>query len=274
LRRWPHHDARPNDRRTASMRSVKLITAATIVSELGDISRFENPRQLMAYAGMVPSEHSSGGNIRRGSITKTGNAHLRRVIVETAWHYRHAPGRERRPAQTPTRSSSTSLHDCLECTTTAEQTLSPSSGSWENQASDRVAIGRAVSSGLSLPSSRSRRINPRQRENSADAREARAFMSARAVYAATDGQGPPMGNVGTTFVGRSGRGRLSRLCGKLFVRTNRKPSHGASRTIRRATRFSKVLWPLFVTATTPSRPATSSMPRTCSSNTALIGTLR
>jgi transposase len=72
-----------------AMRGVKLITAATIVSELGDI---ENPRQLMAYAGMVPSEHSSGGNIRRGSITKTGNAHLRRVIVETAWHYRHAPG--------------------------------------------------------------------------------------------------------------------------------------------------------------------------------------
>ena len=74
------------------MRSVKLITAATIVSELGDISRFENPRHLMAYAGMVPSEHRSGGKIRRGSITKTGNAHLRRVIVETAWHYRHAPG--------------------------------------------------------------------------------------------------------------------------------------------------------------------------------------
>src|SRR5450631_1971030 len=54
-----------------AMRGVKLITAATIVSELGDISRFENPRQLMAYAGMVPSEHSSGGNVRRGSITKT-----------------------------------------------------------------------------------------------------------------------------------------------------------------------------------------------------------
>src|ERR1035438_6847351 len=74
------------------MRGVKLITAATIVSELGDISRFNSPRELMAYAGMVPSEHSSGKHIRRGSITKTGNAHLRRVIVETAWHYRHQPG--------------------------------------------------------------------------------------------------------------------------------------------------------------------------------------
>jgi transposase len=75
-----------------AMRGVKLITAATIVSELGDIGRFRSPRELMAYAGMVPSEHSSGGHVRRGSITKTGNAHLRRVIIESAWHYRHAPG--------------------------------------------------------------------------------------------------------------------------------------------------------------------------------------
>lgn len=74
------------------MRGIKLVTAATIVSELGDISRFSSPRELMSYAGMVPSEHSSGKSIRRGSITKTGNAHLRRVFVETAWHYRHQPG--------------------------------------------------------------------------------------------------------------------------------------------------------------------------------------
>jgi transposase len=74
-----------------AMRGIKLITAATIVSELGDITRFESPRQLMAYAGMVPSEHSSGRSVRRGSITKTGNAHLRRVIIESAWHYRHRP---------------------------------------------------------------------------------------------------------------------------------------------------------------------------------------
>lgn len=72
-----------------AMRGVKLTTAATIVSELGDVSRFPNPRQLMAYAGLVPVEHSSGGRVRRGGITKTGNAHLRRVMVEAAWHYRH-----------------------------------------------------------------------------------------------------------------------------------------------------------------------------------------
>ncbi len=78
-----------------AMRGIKLITAVTIVSEVGDIGRFETPRQLMAYAGLVPSEHSSGGRTRRGNITKNGNAHLRRVMVEAAWHSRH------RPAHTP-----------------------------------------------------------------------------------------------------------------------------------------------------------------------------
>ena len=74
-----------------AMRGIKLITAVTVVSEIGDVSRFQAPRQLMAYAGLVPSEHSSGGRVRRGALTKTGNAHLRRVLVETAWHYRHRP---------------------------------------------------------------------------------------------------------------------------------------------------------------------------------------
>ncbi len=78
-----------------AMRGIKLITAVTVVSEVGDVSRFQNPRQLMAYAGLVPSEHSSGGRVRRGNITKNGNAHLRRVMVESAWHNRH------RPAHTP-----------------------------------------------------------------------------------------------------------------------------------------------------------------------------
>jgi transposase len=77
------------------MRGIKLITAVTVVSEVGDIGRFQTPRQLMAYAGLVPSEHSSGGRVHRGNITKNGNAHLRRVMVEAAWHNRH------RPAQTP-----------------------------------------------------------------------------------------------------------------------------------------------------------------------------
>lgn len=71
-----------------ALRGVSLIVAATVVSEIGDISRFDNPRQLMAYLGLVPSEHSSGETIKRGAITKTGNGHARRVLVEAAWSYR------------------------------------------------------------------------------------------------------------------------------------------------------------------------------------------
>ena len=59
--------------------------------ELGNLSRFETPRQLMGYSGLVSREHSSGGKIQRGAITKTGNAHLRRVLIEAAWAYQHRP---------------------------------------------------------------------------------------------------------------------------------------------------------------------------------------
>jgi transposase len=71
-----------------ALRGVKLITAMTVMAELGDITRFDSPRQLMAYLGLVPSEHSSGKSKRRGGITKTGNGHVRRVLTESAWCYR------------------------------------------------------------------------------------------------------------------------------------------------------------------------------------------
>lgn len=74
-----------------ALRGVAKVTAATLVTELGDLSRFERPQHLMSYAGVIPSEHSSGGNERRGGITRTGNAHLRRVVVEAAWSYRFQP---------------------------------------------------------------------------------------------------------------------------------------------------------------------------------------
>ena len=74
-----------------ALRGVAQTTAATIVSELGSLSRFESPRQLMGYSGLVAREHPSGNRIQRGSITKTGNAHLRRVVVESAWAYQHRP---------------------------------------------------------------------------------------------------------------------------------------------------------------------------------------
>ena len=74
-----------------ALRGVAQMTAATVVCELGSLARFQTPRQLMSYSGLVPREYSSGNRTQRGSITKTGNAHLRRVLVESAWAYRHRP---------------------------------------------------------------------------------------------------------------------------------------------------------------------------------------
>jgi transposase len=75
-----------------ALRGVAHISAVTIASELGNItSRFESARKLMGYCGVFPSEDSSGKRIRRGGITKCGNAHLRRIVVESAWCYRHLP---------------------------------------------------------------------------------------------------------------------------------------------------------------------------------------
>jgi transposase len=74
-----------------AMRGVSTITATTLVAEWGEISRFTKPRQLMGYAGLVPSEASSGGSVQRGRITKSGSGYLRRVLVEAAFAYRHRP---------------------------------------------------------------------------------------------------------------------------------------------------------------------------------------
>ena len=71
-----------------AMRGVSLIVAATMAAELGDLRRFANPAQMMAYLGLVPSEHSSGEKTRRGGITKTGNGHVRKVLIEAAQAYR------------------------------------------------------------------------------------------------------------------------------------------------------------------------------------------
>ncbi len=71
-----------------TMRGMALVNAATLIAELGNLSRFANPRQLMAYLGLVPSEHSSGASIRRGGLTKAGNSAARRLLIEAAWSYR------------------------------------------------------------------------------------------------------------------------------------------------------------------------------------------
>ena len=71
-----------------ALRGVSMVTAVTLVAEIGDITRFSNPRELMAYLGLVPMEYSSGPKTRRGAITKAGNGHVRRVLAEAAWAYR------------------------------------------------------------------------------------------------------------------------------------------------------------------------------------------
>lgn len=77
--------------RLRCFRGIDDLTALTIAAELGDARRFPSAPQVMAFPGLVPSEHSSGPTRARGPITKTGNAHLRRVLIESAWHYRHHP---------------------------------------------------------------------------------------------------------------------------------------------------------------------------------------
>ncbi|SMF56548.1 Transposase [Xaviernesmea oryzae] len=76
-----------------ALRGVKLTAAVTLVAEIGDLHRFDSPKQLMAWLGLVPAEHSSGKRIKRGEITRTGNAAARTMLIESAWHYRF-PARE------------------------------------------------------------------------------------------------------------------------------------------------------------------------------------
>jgi len=71
-----------------ALRGLDTVGAIGLVTEIGDIGRFSSARQLMGYLGLVPSEHSTGNSVRRGSITKTGNAHARRLLTEAAWSYR------------------------------------------------------------------------------------------------------------------------------------------------------------------------------------------
>jgi transposase len=84
-------------------RGIDTVTAMTILSELYGFARFQSPRGLMAFLGLVPSGHTTGYQPKRGGITKTGNGHVRRVLIEAAWHYRHRPGvgslRKRRQGQ-------------------------------------------------------------------------------------------------------------------------------------------------------------------------------
>ena len=84
----PHWSLAPVVAAVQAMRGVGFIVAVTVVAEVGDFQRFDNPRQLMAYLGLTPSEHSSGATVRRGGITKAGSGLARRALIEGAWSYR------------------------------------------------------------------------------------------------------------------------------------------------------------------------------------------
>ena len=79
-----------------SFRGIGLVTALGLLAEIGDFRRFSHPRELMGYLGLTPSEYSSGDQQHRGHITKCGNRHARRLLIEAAWHYQHAPRRSQR----------------------------------------------------------------------------------------------------------------------------------------------------------------------------------
>jgi len=74
-----------------AMRGIDMIAATPFLAEIGDLSRFRTPRELMAFLGLVPSEHSTGDKVKRGGITKTGNRRARCILAECSWAYRHPP---------------------------------------------------------------------------------------------------------------------------------------------------------------------------------------
>jgi transposase len=88
MRALPEWSLAPVVDSLVALRGIDKLAAIVLLAELGDISRFDSPKQLMAFLGLVPSEHSTGGRRRQGAITLTGNSHARRMLVESAWSYR------------------------------------------------------------------------------------------------------------------------------------------------------------------------------------------
>ena len=88
---FEHWRMRPLVQALMTLWGVDQLVAITLVAELGELKRFAHPRELMGYLGLVPSEHTSGEKRRLGAITKTGNGHARRVLIEAAWNYRYPP---------------------------------------------------------------------------------------------------------------------------------------------------------------------------------------
>jgi len=121
-----------------ALRGIAHISAVTIAAELGEVSHFEGARQLMGFCGVVPSEDSSGKRTRRGSITKTGNAHLRRIVVEAAWSYHRPPaiwaGLRKRQQSVSEEAKEIA---CVEGTTPTAQAIRETGGQGQRQEKDR-----------------------------------------------------------------------------------------------------------------------------------------
>jgi len=120
----PEWNLRPVVDALQAMRGIALINAVVLVTEVGDFARFSNPRQLMAYFGLVPGKRSSGETVRRGGITKTGNTHAGRALVEGACGPRRPRRTSEQPstpqdskAQIPSRRSSKPWRDTLKIST-------------------------------------------------------------------------------------------------------------------------------------------------------------
>lgn len=104
-RAWPTWSLAPVVQAVMAMRGIRMINAVTLLAELGDLTRFDSPQQLMGYLGAVPREYSTGTTQRRGPITKSGNAHARKMLTEAAWAFqypaRKSPTIQRRAEQAP-----------------------------------------------------------------------------------------------------------------------------------------------------------------------------
>ena len=85
------HALQPLVKAMMGFRGIQILSATVIAAEIGDLRRFKTARQFMAFLGLVPSESSSGNSVKRGSLTKTGNGHVRRILIESVQHYRHRP---------------------------------------------------------------------------------------------------------------------------------------------------------------------------------------
>jgi transposase len=120
-----------------SMRGVALVTAVCVVAEVGDLTRFANPRQLMAYLGLVPSEHSSGERRRQGAITKAGNSHVRRMLVESAWARSASGAGDTHHPEATREGPEAGQRDRVEGSTTLVRSLSPTLRQRQNQTTDR-----------------------------------------------------------------------------------------------------------------------------------------